>query len=109
MGLGTGLFQSPNNNSVISSVPREKMGIAGGINALMRNLGMVTGTAVAVSIFENQRLRFLKGIADPTALQTTAAFTHGYHTAIMAGAVVAAIGAIITMNRKGHTISPTPM
>jgi len=103
MGLGSGLFQSPNNNSVISSVPREKMGIAGGINALMRNFGMVTGTAAAVSIFENRRLGFLQDISAPTAIQTTAAFIHGYHTAIMAGAIVAAIGAVISMNRKGHT------
>lgn len=103
MGLGSGLFQSPNNNSVISSVPREKMGIAGGINALMRNFGMVTGTAAAVSISENRRLGFLQNISDPSALQTAAAFLHGYHTAIMAAAVVAAIGAVISMNRKGHT------
>ncbi len=105
MGLGSGLFQSPNNNSVISSVPREKMGIAGGINALMRNFGMVTGTAAAVSIFDNRRIGFLQDISNPTALQTTAAFLHGYHTAIMAGAVVAAIGAVISMNRKGHSVT----
>ncbi len=106
MGLGSGLFQSPNNNSVISSVPREKMGIAGGINALMRNFGMVTGTAAAVSIFENKRLGFLQNISDPAAHQITAAFLHGYHTAIMAGAVVAAIGAVISMNRKSHSAVP---
>jgi hypothetical protein len=79
------------------------MGIAGGINALMRNFGMVTGTAAAVPIFENRRLGFLQNISDPTAFQTSAAFLHGYHTAIMAAAVVAAIGAVISMNRKGHT------
>jgi MFS family permease len=105
MGLGSGLFQSPNNNSVISSVAKEKMGIAGGISALMRNFGMVTGTAAAVSIFENQRLGFLQDISAPTTLQTTSAFLHGYHTAIMAGAIVAAIGAVISMNRKGHTFT----
>ena len=103
MGFGNGLFQSPNNNSVISSVPREKMGIAGGMNALMRNIGMVTGTAIAVSIFENQRVGFLHGISDPTAFQKTAAFLHGYHTAVMTGAVFAIIGVVISINRRGYT------
>ena len=102
MGLGNGLFQSPNNNSVISSVPREKMGVAGGMNALMRNIGMVTGTAMAVSIFENQRIGYLEGVLEPTAVQNTSAFIHGYHNAIITGAVIAAIGAFISINRKGY-------
>lgn len=105
MGLGNGLFQSPNNNSVISSVPREKMGSAGGMNALMRNIGMVTGTAIAVSIFENQRGGFLKGIPEPTSLQQTAAFLHGYHLAILTGAAIAAAAAFISLNRKGYVSS----
>jgi len=102
MGLGSGLFQSPNNNSVISSVPREKMGTAGGIGALMRNLGMVTGTALAVSIFENQRIGFLQGIAAPSAIQKTEAFLHGYHAAILTGAIIALAGVCISMSRKGY-------
>lgn len=103
MGLGTGLFQSPNNNSVISSVKRDKMGIAGGMNALMRNIGMVTGTAMAVSIFENQRLGFLESVSNPAVQDRTSAFLHGFHCAILAGAVVAAVGAFISMNRKGYS------
>ena len=54
MGLGTGLFQSPNNSSVMSSVPPLKLGVAGGINALVRNVGMVIGIAFSVSLFENR-------------------------------------------------------
>lgn len=104
MGLGSGLFQSPNNNSVISSVQREKMGVAGGMNALMRNIGMVTGTAMAVSIFENRRLGFLESILEPTAVQNTSAFIHGFHSAIITGAVIAAIGAFISINRKGYAV-----
>ena len=32
-------------------VPRDRLGIAGGINALFRNLGMVSGTTFSVLIF----------------------------------------------------------
>ncbi len=102
LGLGSGLFQSPNNNSVISSVIREKMGIAGGMNALMRNIGMVTGTAISVSIFENQRVGFLSGISAPTAIQMNDAFIHGFHYALLTGACIAAAGAFISLNRRGY-------
>lgn len=53
-GIGGGLFQSPNNSSVMGAVPRQKLGTAGGLNALVRNVGMVTGIAVSVSIYSTR-------------------------------------------------------
>ncbi len=50
MALGNGMFQSPNNSLVMSSVPRERVGIAGSINALVRNLGLVVGVSVSTLI-----------------------------------------------------------
>ena len=44
LGAGVATFQSPNTSSIMGSVPRNQLGIAGGINALFRNLGMVSGT-----------------------------------------------------------------
>ncbi|GJM77391.1 hypothetical protein HMSSN036_96070 [Paenibacillus macerans] len=43
LGLGSGLFQSPNNSLVMSKVPRTQLGIAGSINSLVRNIGMWSG------------------------------------------------------------------
>ncbi|WP_276352251.1 MFS transporter [Cohnella caldifontis] len=57
-GLGGGLFQSPNNSSVMGAVPRPKLGTAGGLNALVRNVGMVLGISLSVSIYSS-RLRHL--------------------------------------------------
>ncbi|MCX7614835.1 MAG: MFS transporter [Clostridiales bacterium] len=51
LGLGLATFQSPNNSSVMGSVKRDRLGIAGGINALFRNLGLVMGTTISVMIF----------------------------------------------------------
>jgi EmrB/QacA subfamily drug resistance transporter len=50
LGLGQGLFQSPNNSSVMGSVPRHSLGIAGGFLSMMRNIGQVVGIALAGSI-----------------------------------------------------------
>lgn len=51
LGVGGASFQSPNNSSVMGSAPRDRLGIAGSLNAFFRNLGMVTGTTLSVSLF----------------------------------------------------------
>jgi len=107
MGIGNGMFQSPNNNSVLSSVPASKVGLASGISALMRNVGMVSGTAVAVSVFESKRQQEL---ANVTVLNNDAymsAFLSAYHVALVIGACFAGIGLIISLSRKGHVYLKT--
>ncbi|TCS84540.1 MFS transporter [Tepidibacillus fermentans] len=51
-GIGVGLFQSPNNVSILESVPVGKTGVTGGIIATVRNFGRVSGVAVAVFLFQ---------------------------------------------------------
>lgn len=50
-GGSMAIFMSPNNSSVMGSVPRDRLGVAGGVSALFRNLGMVTGTTLSVMLF----------------------------------------------------------
>jgi len=50
IGLGMGLFQSPNNSIVMGSVPTDRLGIAGGMLGTVRNLGMVTGIAISGAV-----------------------------------------------------------
>jgi DHA2 family multidrug resistance protein-like MFS transporter len=48
-GIGFGLFQSPNNRTMLSSAPVKRSGAAGGMLATARLLGQTTG-AVAVAV-----------------------------------------------------------
>jgi len=48
-GIGFGLFQSPNNRTIVSSAPRHRSGAAGGMLATARLLGQTSG-AVAVGV-----------------------------------------------------------
>lgn len=50
VGLGNGMFQAPNNTIVMSSVERQDLGQAGGINSLARELGMIVGITFATTI-----------------------------------------------------------
>ncbi|APH14254.1 drug resistance MFS transporter, drug:H+ antiporter-2 family protein [Clostridium sporogenes] len=54
VALGSGLFQSPNNSLVMSSVEKSKLGIAGAINALIRNLGFIFGVSFSTTILYNR-------------------------------------------------------
>jgi len=51
IGLATGLFQSPNNNAIMSVVPPSKLGVASALLGTVRNLGLATGTGLATSLF----------------------------------------------------------
>ena len=48
--LGNGMFQSPNTSLIMSTAPGHMLGIAGSVNALVRNLGMIFGTALSVTL-----------------------------------------------------------
>lgn len=50
-GLGTGIFISPNTSALLGSAPRQRQGIASGILATARNVGMVLGVGLAGAIF----------------------------------------------------------
>jgi EmrB/QacA subfamily drug resistance transporter len=49
-GLGTGIFISPNTSALLGSAPRQRQGIASGILATARNVGMVLGVGLAGAI-----------------------------------------------------------
>lgn len=51
LGIGLGVFNSPNNSAIMGSVPPEYMGIGGGLLTITRLLGQITGVAVIGSIW----------------------------------------------------------
>lgn len=99
LGFGNGLFQSPNTSIVMSLVPREKLGIAGSINALVRNVGMVFGIALSVMLLYNRMsarigyrvTSFVHGRQD--------VFIYAMNVVYSAAAAICAIGMILTIIR----------
>ena len=51
LGLGMGLFQSPNNSAVMSSAPANQRGIASAVLGTMRNLGTMLGIGITGAVF----------------------------------------------------------
>jgi len=50
IGLGTGMFQTPNTQSIMLSVPTERRGIANGIRSMLQSMGQVISTALSLMI-----------------------------------------------------------
>lgn len=96
LGLGSGLFQSPNNSLVMSKIPKTQLGIAGSINSLVRNIGMVVGITVATttlfSVMSSRAGRRVTGLVpDRPDL-----FLSGMHVVFMTSASICLVAAILT-------------
>lgn len=51
IGLAMAMFQTPNNNALMSAVPSAKLSTASAIVATIRNMGIVIGTGLSTNIF----------------------------------------------------------
>jgi MFS family permease len=88
VGLGTGIFISPNTSALLGSAPRQRQGIASGILATARNVGMVIGVGVAGAI-----------LASVTGQQGDAAIFDAIHVGLVVAAVIAAFGVLVSFFR----------
>lgn len=94
MGAGSGTFQVPNNNTVISAAPKGKLGVVASVNALSRNVGMIMGIALSVAVFALLQEHFLS-----IGLSARDAFIGGYKWALLFGAFCAVAGGILSAKR----------
>lgn len=60
-GLGAGLFVSPNTSALMGSAPRDRQGIAAGVAATARSVGMVLGVGLAGALLTTILERGPKG------------------------------------------------
>ena len=56
VGLGLGVFQTPNMSFVMGSIPANQQGVAGSMTQMMRTLGIVLGVTGASMLFDARRL-----------------------------------------------------
>lgn len=88
-GLGTGIFISPNNSALMGAAPRQRQGIASGVLAASRNVGMVLGVGLAGAILTTSLAR-----------TSSAALYQGVSLGFLAAAGVALLGIVSTGVKK---------
>ncbi|MCL6521813.1 MAG: MFS transporter [Firmicutes bacterium] len=107
-GLGTGIFQAPNNSAVMGAAPRSRLGVASSVLATVRNVGMVLGVAVADLVFTARRSAWaslLAGRGMGAAEAGHLAYWLGLRDAWLAGALLAALGALLSLLRESGRAS----
>ena len=87
IGLGVGVFVSPNTSALMGAAPVHRRGIASGILAEARNIGMVLGVALAGAVFTT----VLQGVSPGPNPATF----RGLSAGLFFAAGVAAIGAVV--------------
>lgn len=99
LGIGNGLFQSPNNSIVMSLVPKYKLGIAASVNALIRNLGMVFGIAFSLTLLYNRMSSKIGYAVDSFVEGREDAFIYAMRFVYLSAAVICLIGMLMTLFR----------
>lgn len=106
LGVGMGVFQTPNNNLLMSAVPRHRLGIGSSVLSIVRSLGYSIGATLAAAIVSH----FLLIATGETSLQHLGnamssgsnaavlnAFLRGYSYAYLIAAAVAFSGAVVSL------------
>lgn len=101
MGMGAALFQPANTSSIMRAIPSPRLGVASGLVAAARNLGMVTGVSLAGALFS---LGFspmgTTGNLTDYQPELLPAFLAGWKIAFLSGVIIALIGAVLTFLRE---------
>jgi EmrB/QacA subfamily drug resistance transporter len=107
IGIGMGIFQSPNNSAIMGTASRQRLGIVSGILAITRTLGQTTGIALLgalwtgrVFYYAGQALSEGATGASPEAQTAALGDTFLIIVVAMAANLLLAIGAMIQERRR---------
>jgi len=87
LGIGVGLFQSPNNSAVMGSIARERLSIASGLLSVTRTLGQTTGVALLGALWSS-----LTAIGIQRNLSENMAKLEGFRMVLYTTAGILAVG-----------------
>jgi hypothetical protein len=104
MGLGGGLFFPPNTSAAMNAAPRNRLGIASGTLATLRQAGMVTSFALSLAVAASSlprdvMMQLFVGNNVTLGSAPMLAFVTGMHSAFWVSTVLIVIAAGISFIR----------
>lgn len=100
IGVGVGIFNTPNSSALMGSVTKEQRAVASSVISATRNIGMATGMALAAALFTFFESQYLLTLAPLEA------FTSGYRDVILVALVIGALGVPLSIMRHNRATSP---
>ncbi len=111
VGVGSGMFNSPNTAAIMGAVPAHRRGIAAGARTLVQNTGAVLSIAfvlaiVTSSVPKSTLFAVFSGLAHGLSEQKLAPFIDNMHTALWVLAGTSLIGVFVCLLRPSHVQAP---
>ena len=108
VGIGSGMFNSPNTAAIMGVVPAHRRGVAAGARTLLQNTGAVLSIAfvlaiVTSSIPKSTLFAVFSGVTSGLAAQKLDPFIANMHTALWVLVVTSIIGAFVCLLRPSHS------
>jgi MFS family permease len=108
VGIGSGMFNSPNTAAMMGTVPANRRGIAAGARVMLQNTGAVISIAfvmavVTAAIPKDVLFKIFSGLAKGLTDAQLAPFITNMHTALWVLAAVSLTGAFVSMLRPSHS------
>jgi EmrB/QacA subfamily drug resistance transporter len=112
VGIGSGLFNSPNTAAMMGAVPPHRRGIAAGARTMLQNTGAVLSIAFVMAIItaavpKDVLLKIFSGVASGLEPSRLDQFIHNMHTALWVLAATSVAGAIVSLMRPRHVRTET--
>ena len=107
VGVGSGMFNSPNTAAMMGTVPTYRRGIAAGARTMLQNTGAVISIAfvlaiVTQSVDKDVLFRIFSGVTTGLSDRTLEPFVHNMHVALWVLAATSVLGAIVSLMRPRH-------
>ncbi len=111
VGVGSGMFNSPNTAAMMGTVPAERRGIAAGARTMLQNTGAVISIAfvlaiVTAAIPKPVLFKIFSGLASGLSGAELAPFIDNMHTALWVLALTSLLGAGVSLLRPRHAPLP---
>jgi EmrB/QacA subfamily drug resistance transporter len=113
VGVGSGMFNSPNTAAMMGTVPAHRRGIAAGARMMLQNTGAILSIAFVLAVItaavpKDVLFQIFSGLASGLSDAQLAPFIHNMHTALWALAGVSLVGAVVSLMRPKQGVESRP-
>jgi MFS family permease len=102
LGLGIGMFNSPNNSSIMGSVPRDKLSTGSAMISTARQIGISSGIAIWGTIFTSRQFYYSSQLIndniDPLSLEKLS-LIGSFQDTVLIAAIICSLGIFTSLVR----------
>jgi hypothetical protein len=110
VGIGSGMFNSPNTAAMMGAVPVHRRGVAAGARVMLQNTGAVISIAfvmavVTAAVPKDVLFKIFSGLTSGLSTRQLDPFISNMHLALWVLTAVSLLGAVVSMLRPSHVAS----